>query len=613
RFSIGGAVAFAVVAIAIGAGAAWALKPAAPARHVRLSVAAPVKHQMFGRPFISRDGSYILFGAVHEDGGTALAYFRRLDDHVATALEETRGGRAPGFSPSGAWVSLIGPVAERGSQQQLMKWSMDPGLPPVPIAVLPESVAISGYNYVWLNEQTFIFSDSRSNKIRFVDAQSGTMSEAREIDLGDYPGSYDLLLSRVDDTRALCRLYRYSDLGFTEDIGLLDVDRMRVDRIVENSAEARVGPDGSILFTRGSTLYGATFDPDTLSVGPAVQLVAGLRTNGAYVDAQFDIADDGSILFGSGGEQGVARRLVIRQPEGVDTTLEVEPAAFTEAVAVSNDESRALVVVTSPNKIYEIWGTDLDSPRLHKVRGLPTSDLNYPVFASDNDTFVCMRTLDGRTGVEVASYEGRFEPYWLIEPVPEGFLAPVAVHPVTDRVLMMWERPEGFRLYQAELRAGAEPELAFNSSANVVWSDFSPDGSMLAYSSDETGRREVYVRTVRDDGSYGRPVAVTSRGGNGAAWHAAPGVGGDGGDGVTLDLIASTRDGLVVYPISPGESPRVGDPVVMPYTGGIPTVWAPMSGRRLLTFDRGENEAPSRHHEVILNWYETVQALIRKP
>ncbi len=609
------AAAALLAALAAGAGGlavGWFGRPVAPARPLRVSVAAPAGHRM-GTPFVTPDGSTVTFGATSlEPGNPWFGYVRRLDDFEAVPIPASRNGRAPAFSPSGQWHSFMSPVGQDGSELRLVKMAIGKDLPPVPIAVIPDWAAVAGYNHIWISEDRLLFTEGRTQQVRIVSAADGTISESVKLDLGDYPGTYELLLSRLDDGHALCRLFKYGSTGYQQDIGLLDVATGKVSLLLENSAVARVGPDGSLLFTRGSTLYGATCDLERCKVGTPVQLVAGLRSIGPYQDADFQVSRDGTIAFLPGGEQGAKRRLEFRLPDGTSKPLPLEARPYEEALAVSPDESRMLVVVCSPNKLFEIWGTELDSLRLRRLRGLLNSDLNYPQFARDNDTFVYMRSEGGKVGIEAASFDGHFEPYWVVEPV-DGFVAPMAVDPVRSTVMCVWERPEGYRLYKTDLKKGGTLSPVFSDSANRTWCDFSPDGSMLAYNSDETGRGEVYVCTIGDDGSLGRPVAVTSGGGDGVRWMKSPGAAvAEAAEKKDCQLVVRNNSGPSSVSVTPGERPRVGAAEALGYDrrnmiGSVEQ----LSGGRRLVIARGENEAPPTHAELILNWYDTASRMIR--
>jgi len=603
----------ALIAGGAGLAAGWFGRPSTPARHVRLSVAAPPEHGI-QLPMITPDGGMLFFGAYPlAPGGQSVGYSRRLDELDAVQVPATRGGTAPALSPSGEWLSFMSPITQGSSEQRLVKLAVGKDLPPVPIATLPDSAAISGYNHLWLTEERLVFSDARTNQVRFVNARDGTVSEPVKIDLGGYPGSYDTMLCRVDDTRVLCSLYRYTTTtGYQQDLAIMDTGAARASVLLENSASARIGPDGALLFTRVSTLYGATLDLERMKVGTPVQLVAGLRNPGSYTDAPFNVSRDGTLVFLPGGEQGVKRRIEIRSPDGTNKVLPLEPRAFEEAISVSPDESRMLVVVISPNKLMEIWGTELDSPRLRRLRGSITSDLNYPQFAKDNDTFVYMRSEGGKVGVEAASFDGHFEPYWVVEPVDAGFIAPQTVDPVRSTILCLWERAEGIRLYKAELKKSSQLVPAFSDTSNKESGDFSPDGSMVAYTSDETGRREVYVSTVREDGSFGRAVAVTTAGARGMRWSRSPGAAAAEKKNQPMQLVVFSRDGPSAYPITPGERPRVGpaEPLGYDRKNAIGAAEQLSESRRLIIV-RGENEDPPTRAEVVLNWYGEASRMIR--
>ncbi len=603
------------LALAAGLALAWTFKPATNGTHMRLSVAPPAEHVLVRPPAISPDGRTVMFAAAPREGGALLGFLRRIDEHESTPLEWTRGARGAAIDPSGDWVSFIVPIGQDGAQMQLVKHALGTDLPPIPIAVLPESVAISGYTYAWLGPDRFMFADGRANQVRFVDAESGSMSDPVPLDVGDYGGDLDLILGRIDDERALCRLFRYSERGFQYDIAVLDTGAATVTPVIENAGDAAIGPDGSILFTRGSVLYGAPFDLESLEAGSAAQLVAGLRTPAPFDDASFEISADGTIVFSPGGEQGAQRRLEFQSADG---SIEVWPGAprpFDQTVSISPDQSRILTVVVAPTKLYEIWGSELDEPRMRRVRGVGVADLNYPVFGPDNDSFAYMIAEEGDTGVEIASFDGRFEPRLIVEPVEEGLIAPIDFHPSGNRVLLMWERPEGARLYEAPTDGSSPPRLILGNDSNKTWSGYSPDGTMLAYTSDETGRREVYLRTIDDDGSFGRAIPVTTRGARGVTWwnrpsrdSAAPGQASD-----IQRLAVITNDGFITYPVTPGVSPMVGEAERLAYDQSRRSVGfgAFLSDGRFMTIAPGENESPATHAEIIINWYDEASKLIR--
>lgn len=617
------ALIFALVLAVGGLAAGWLVRPIEAPREFRLSVAGPPDEVVFG-PLLDPQGRYVVFGSYPPEDASRgpLANIRWLDRHESVQIEASRRARSGEISPDGEWISFAAPVDEDASEFALIKQVASLELPPVRVCILPESNAISFYRYLWMSQGQFLLDDSRTNQVRWVDAESGSIGEPIVLDLGEYQGRYLGLLARVDDHLALVILSGASDQSTHSDIGLLDMQTATVTLLIENTESASIGPDGSLLFTRGATLYGAEFDLDSRTIGPAKQLVAGLRVNANTIDSNFDVSSDGTIAFLPGGVQGSDRNIQFQSLDGELTKLGVESKPYLEHLAVSPDESRLVVIVNSPSNQLEIWGTELDSPRMRRVRGVQGSDLNYPFLGPDNDSLVYVRMNNGKAAIEVASFDGLFEPRLIVEPVEVGFVAPLAIHPSGDRVLVMWEQPEGFRIYEVMIDGSGTMKPVVNNGSNVAWSDYSPDGSMIAYTSDESGRREAYVRSIQPDGSLGRSVPVTTRGAVALQWQLdpsrRPGVlqpESDSADDPDAPFIlyVYNRAELDAYPVTPGDMPRVGEPTVgvFPRNSEFIGGGASLSGDRQLRIVRGEQEKPAEHVELILNWYDEAVKIIK--
>jgi hypothetical protein len=92
---------------------------------------------------------------------------------------------------------------------------------------------------------------------------------------------------------------------------------------------------------------------------------------------------------------------------------------------------------------------------------------------------------------------------------------------------------------------GGEPRQLTSSPAREVSPAISRDGRWLAYQSNETGRNEVYVRSL--DGSAGR-LQVSNAGGTEPVW---------GPDGDLLYYLEPTREGVRLVEARIGHEPRL--------------------------------------------------------
>ncbi|MFK7884175.1 MAG: TolB family protein, partial [Phycisphaerales bacterium] len=259
---------------------------------------------------------------------------------------------------------------------------------------------------------------------------------------------------------------------------------------------------------------------------------------------------------------------------------------------------------------------------MRRIRGVQGSDLNYPYLGPDNDTLVYTRMINGKASIEVASFDGLFEPRLIVEPVELGFVGPSAIHPSGDRVLVLMEQADGIKNYEIMIDGSGTMKSVADNGSNGGWADYSPDGSMIAYTSDETGRREAYVRSIRPDGSFGRSVPVTNRGVGSVQWQLDPSrrqgapqpEGESAGDPEGPYILnVFNRTGNDAYPITPGVIPRVGEPTVgiFPQNSELIGAGASLSGNRQLRIVQGEQEKPAEHIELILNWYDEAVKIIK--
>ena len=144
-----------------------------------------------------------------------------------------------------------------------------------------------------------------------------------------------------------------------------------------------------------------------------------------------------------------------------------------------------------------------------------------------------------------------------------------------------------------------QPPRRFCSSPSLEFDPaFSPDGRWLAYSSDETGRPEVYVRSFPDGL---RKWRVSSEGGSYSAWSK---------DGREIIYQNPARD-LIAVPVAPGADFQPGKPVRLFHAdltqqGWTVRRWAVTpDGQRFLINQSIKN--PLRGITVTKNWESAIE------
>ena len=131
--------------------------------------------------------------------------------------------------------------------------------------------------------------------------------------------------------------------------------------------------------------------------------------------------------------------------------------------------------------------------------------------------------------------------------------------------------------------------------ANEDWPVFSPDGQWIAYESDESGQREVYVTTYP---GAERKRQVSIAGGGNPRWRS---------DGSELFYI-SEEGVLMAVDVATTPTLQLGAPQPLFELADADYDVHP-SGERFLIV-RTERPATPGHINVVLNWFEELERLV---
>ena len=157
---------------------------------------------------------------------------------------------------------------------------------------------------------------------------------------------------------------------------------------------------------------------------------------------------------------------------------------------------------------------------------------------------------------------------------------------------------------------GGEPEWRplLQGQADESEPEISPDGNWMAYHSNETGQREVYVQRFPE---LGERYQVSTGGGGQGRWV-------NEGD----ELVYSTLDGrLALVPIETGPPFRIGAKTLLDLgpesVGGyyqVDLVAVSPNGQRFLVPKRGTpTDADSVELVLIQSWVDELQRLVPGP
>jgi Tol biopolymer transport system component len=198
-------------------------------------------------------------------------------------------------------------------------------------------------------------------------------------------------------------------------------------------------------------------------------------------------------------------------------------------VELSPDGQRLAVAVLDPVRgTRDLWMYDVASGRHEKLTSAPAEE-NWLIWSRDGKRVVFNSQRNGGLDLYQASSNGaREEEALLVDRDPKW---PVSWSPDGRFILYVISTTRtGNDVLVLPLSGDRRPFPFLQTAAAENWAAFSPDGRWVAYSSDESGRPEVYVTPF--PAASGRKWPVSNGGGSQARWR---------------------RDGKEIFYLAPGR------------------------------------------------------------
>jgi len=259
------------------------------------------------------------------------------------------------------------------------------------------------------------------------------------------------------------------------------------------------------------------FDLDSLTItGPEAGLMSNvmqatnfLNSNSDSGAAQAAVSATGTLAYIEGGEMpDTENRLVWVDRRGHVEPLAVPPRPYGRPQVSPNGH---LIAVATSQSQHRIWVHDLRVPDSLVPVTSPAITARAPVWTTDGTRLTFRASPGGQRGIFWVRADGSGSPERLMS--AEGGPQPASWTPDGQLLYIQIEVATGMDIRVLFLEGGiwnSRPLLA----TLVVETDaqVSPDGRWLAYSSNESGRMEVYVR--RFPSLEDRKMVSTDGGGN---------------------------------------------------------------------------------------------------
>jgi serine/threonine-protein kinase len=438
---------------------------------------------------ISPDGMRLVFVS----GTPPRLFTRRLDQPAVTELSGTQGAGQPFFSPDGQWVGFH----VRGT---ISKISVEGG-PVVPVGTVDGTFGGAS----WSEDGSIFVSDAGGKGlVQLPDAGGGASI------LAPNDGAVVNVQPQVlPGGKALVFVAGNASIGvdsYTIEVLTLADGRRKVVARGGQSPRYLAASNGTghLVYLNRATLLAIPFDLATLETrGTAVPVLDDVGYGPGTNAGLFAVSRAGTLIYRRARSAAAALTTMqwISASHGV--TSKKEPVRATPGVyqmpRLSPDGERIAVVI-SEGANQDIWVFD---PQQDRSSRLTFGGINLsPVWSPDGRNIVFDKI---GQGIFQARADGGSPPQALmpsgVPQLPWSFTPDAKQLAYFERVQIWTVALED---QSGQLKAGAASPF-LKSTFNDQAPSFSPDGSWLAYQSNESGKNEVYVRAF--------PPSATSSGG----------------------------------------------------------------------------------------------------
>jgi serine/threonine protein kinase len=549
----------------------------------------------FGGPaMLSPQGDKIVFCAHGRNNPKGL-WVRSLESFSTLHLEGTDGAYDPFWSPDGKFVGFF-------ANGKLNRIPAEGG----PITVLTDAQNARGAS--WGPGDVILVAADLRGPISQVSANGGKATPTTTVDAGKH--TTHRWPSFLPDGKHFIYLATNHNGGNSAVNGIYfaSLDG-RENRLIVASDAGGEYASGYLLFHSGTALMAQQFDPGSGKLtGEAEPVVSKIHHDSGVWRTLFTVSRNGLLVYEAGSSEAAGTQLVWFDRTGKRLGQVGDTGSYMDP-RVSPDGKRLAVSYGDPQREIWIFGLDRETKTRLTFGQLASGTKVEPAWSPDgrtiafvsagsasggNNTVIFRKASDGSGKEEKLSLDEAGTTPSTQPMVSRGYRFPTWSPDGQYLAYIQADGPGGAALYAKPVAGSGEPFVVVPSpspQSNIGYFRISPNGRWVAYTSNETGRAEIYVSSFpRGEGKR----QVSTNGADNAVWRL---------DGKELFYDTYSDEFTACTVTEKGKELEIGTPQVL-FTANASAIGAKFDvsadGKRFLINLAADEASPPLR--LVVNW-----------
>jgi eukaryotic-like serine/threonine-protein kinase len=525
---------------------------------------------------LSPDGQMLAFAATDATGRSSL-WLRPLSSSEAQRMEHSEGALLPFWSPDSQFIGFW----EGGKLKKLRRTG---GVPEV-ICSVPETA-----QGAWGPDGTILFARAVNSPILRVSLTGGDATAVTSL----LPGQVSQMwVQFLPDGKHFIYLARTSLTSRDPGAKIYAQSLGGGDPILLLAGESRaVAVPDYLLFAQGQILYAQRMDWTALrKIGEPLLVARNVAASPAYLGtSEFTASQTGVLIYGTAAGSSFDQFNWYSRDGNVIGNL--EPVIDFQQFTLSPDGKHLALNSFRQHATGSLWLIDIATNTTTPLTTDPHAQSD-PVWSPDS-RYIAVNLLPN----------GGSDPPFLVEKIEVGSQQPQNIYGDDERHWVEDWSPDGRFLLTHDtktlsiisLTGDSKPKALYSSSFIKDEFHLSPDGRLIAYGENRTGRWEVFVALFP---SFDSIQQVSVAGGAQPRWR------GDGRELFFIDLEGKMMSAMVEH----GSSAKISVPRNLFDTGLIPDPTVNQyavtnDGLKFLVLEPRKGFVET--YSVVLNWPATV-------